>query len=139
LQTSKWGKQSNDEFKVSGEKIKQEVDGKARAFKTAREEFEKKREVMDEKARNKRQKELQDMQSEGEKLIMESNAKLSKLSQELSAPLVEKIIEIVKRIGKDDKYDYIFERDKGGIVYANEKEDLTDRIISELDKVTPRK
>jgi outer membrane protein len=139
LQTSNWGKQSNDQFKVQGEKIKQDVDEKARAFKTAREEFEKKREVMDEKARNKRLQELQTMQNEGEKLIMESNAKLSKLSQELSAPLVEKIIEIVKRIGKDDKFDYVFERDKGGIVFANDKEDLTERIISELNKVTPKK
>jgi outer membrane protein len=124
---------------VQGEKIKHEVDEKAKAFKTAREEFEKKKDVMDEKARNKRLKELQDMQNEGEKLIMESNAKLSKLSQELSAPLVEKIIEIVKRIGKDDKFDYVFERDKGGIVFANDKEDLTERIISELNKVTPKK
>lgn len=139
LQTSKWGKQSNEEFKVQGEKIKQEVDEKAKTFKSARDEFEKKRDVMDEKARTKRLKELQEMQNEGEKLIIESNAKLSKLSQELSAPLVEKILEIVKRIGKEEKYDYIFERDKGGIVFATEKEDLTQRIIDELNKITPKK
>jgi outer membrane protein len=139
LQQSRWGKQSNDEFKSQGERVKADVEEKARAFKSAKEEFDKKKDVLDEKSRNKRIKELQDMQQEGEKLLMESNAKLNKLSNDLTGPLVDKILEIVKRIGRDEKYDYIFEREKAGIVYATDKEDLTKKIIAELDKSSPRK
>lgn len=138
LQQSQWGKQSNEEFKRQGEKIKGDVDEKAKAFKAAKEEFEKKQAVMDDNAKKKRLKELQDMQQEGEKLLMESNTKLNKLSNELSGPLVQKILEIVKRIGRDDKYDYVFEREKSGLVYGNEKEDLTKRVIEELNKVSPK-
>ena len=138
LQQSKWGKQSNDEFKAQGEKIKGDVDQKAKAFKAAKEEFDKKKDVMDEKTKAKKIKELQDMQQEGEKLLMESNARLNKLSNELTSPIIDKILEIVRRIGRDDKYDFIMEREKSGLVFVNEKEDLTKRIIEELDK-TPRK
>lgn len=138
LQQSKWGKQSNDEFKAQGERVKGEVDQKAKAFKAAKEEFDKKKDVMDEKTKAKKVKELQEMQQEGEKLLMESNAKLNKLSNELTSPIIDKILEIVRRIGRDDKYDYIMEREKSGLVFVNEKEDLTKKIIEELDK-TPRK
>lgn len=139
LQQSQWGKRSNDEFKRQGEKIKADVDAKAQAYKTAREEYDRKKDVLDEKARAKKLKELQDMQSEGEKLLAEANAKINKLSNELSAPLIDKILEIVKKIGRDQKFDYIFEREKAGLVYANEKEDLTKKIIDELDKASPKK
>lgn len=139
LQESKWGKRSTEEFKKQQETIKADVDVKAKAFKTAKEEFDKKKDVMDEKAKAKKLKELQDMQQEGEKLLMDSQGKLSKLSGDLRAPLVDKIIEIVKKIGRDDKYDFIFERETAGLVFTNEKEDLTRRIAEELDKAGPKK
>lgn len=138
LQQSQWGKRSNEEFKRQGEKIKADVDEKAKAYKTAKDEFDKKKDVMDEKAKTKKQKELQDMQAEGERLLSESNAKMNKLSNELSGPLVDKILEIVKKVGKDQGYDFIFERDKAGLVYSQDKDDLTKKIVDELDKVTPR-
>ena len=137
LQQSQWGKRSNEEFKRQGESVKASVDAKAQAYKTAKEEFDRKKDVLDEKARTKKMKELQDMQAEGEKLLSESNAKMNKLSNELSGPLIDKILEIVKKIGKDQKYDYIFEREKAGLVFANDKDDLTKKIIDELDKSTP--
>ena len=49
-------------------------------------------------------------------------------------PIVDRTLEIVRNIGKNEKYDYIIEVGKGGIVWANEKDDLTKRILQELDK-----
>lgn len=139
LSQSKWGKQSNDEFKLQGESVKAEVEGKSKAYRTAKDEFEKKKDVLDQKSKEKKLKELADMQQEGEKLLMESNSKLQKLSNDLSAPLVEKILDIVKKIGRDEKYDFIFEQEKAGLVFATDKEDLTKKVINDLDKVTPMK
>lgn len=139
LQESKWGKKTAEDFKRQQETIKADVDVKAKAFKAAKEEFDKKKDVMDDKAKGKKIKELQDMQAEGEKILMESNAKLNKLTQDLRGPLVDKIIEIVKKIGKDSDYDYIFERETAGLVFATDKDNVTRRVIEELDKVSPKK
>lgn len=136
LDQSKYGKQAREDFKREKEKIKGDMDEKATKFKTAKEELDKKKAVMDESAKNKKNKEIQEMQQEGEKFIMEANAKLNKLSNELMAPIVDKVLEIVKKMGKDDKYDYIIEVGKGGIVYATDKDDLTKKVIEELDKST---
>ena len=141
LDQSKFGKQAREDFKREKDKIKSEMDEKATKYKTAKEELDKKKTVMDESAKNKKNKEIQEMQQSGEKFLMESNAKLNKLSSELMAPIVDKVLEIVKKMGKDDKYDYIIEVGKGGIVYANDKDDLTKKVIEELDKsiISPKK
>jgi outer membrane protein len=138
LQQSQWGKKSSEEFKQQGERIKADVDEKAKAFRTAKEDFDKQKAVMDEKTRTKKTGEIQALQQEGERLLTESNAKLNDLSQKLTSPIVQKVLEIVTKIGKDDKYDFIFEREKAGIVFVNEKEDLTKRVITELDKASPK-
>lgn len=136
LDQSKYGKQARDDFQREKDKIKTEMDEKARAYKTAKEELEKKKTVMDEATKTKKNKEIQEMQQGGEKFLMESQAKMNKLSNELMQPIVEKIIEIVKKMGRDDKYDYIFEVGKGGIVYATDKDDLTKKVTDELDRST---
>lgn len=137
LDQSQSGKDAKESFKREKDRVKSEVDEKAKAYKTAKEEFDKKKSVMDESAKNKKTKEIQELQAEGEKLLMESNAKLQKLSSELTAPIVDKVIEIVRRIAKDEKYDYIFEVGKSGLVYGNEKDDITKRVIQDLDKSPP--
>ncbi len=135
LQKSKAGQRSSEQFKRESETIKVEVDRKAQEFSSARDDFEKKKAVMDDKTKSKRIEELRKMQAETEKLLMDSNARLNKLSNELSSPLVDKIFEIVRKVGRDGKYDFIFEREKAGIVFTNEKEDLTNKIIQELDRM----
>ena len=137
LQQSVYGKQMTEELKKEGEKLKADVDQKTGAFKTSKEEYDKKKSVMDESARKKKEKELQELQESAEKVLMESRAKLNKRQGEYLNPLQDKIMEIVRKIGKDDKYDFILERDKSGLFFANEKEDLSKRIVQELDKTPP--
>lgn len=139
LSETKWGKKSADDFKRQQEVIKTDVEAKSKAFKAAREEFDKKKDVMDDKAKAKKIKELTDMQAEGERLLNDANQKITKLSQDLRGPLVDKIVEVVKKIGRDDKYDMIFERETAGLVHVNEKDDITKQIIDEVDKSGPKK
>jgi outer membrane protein len=137
LDKSKPGIQAKDDFNKEKDKMKVLIDDKAKAFKTAREEFDKKKTVMDEATKNKKTKEIMEMQQQGEKFLMESNAKLNQLSNDLMSPIVDKVLEIVRKIGKEDKYDLILEAGKAGIVYGNDKEDLTKRITGELDRNPP--
>lgn len=139
LTKSTWGQRAKKEFEQKQAKVKAEMEGKASRFKQLREEYEKKAPMLDEAARTKKAKELVEKQQEGEKALMQSNAELNKLSNDLTNPIVDKILQIVIDIGKREKYDYIFEVGKGGIVYAKDEYNLTQRVVSELNKVTPRK
>ncbi len=139
LDKSKWGKQVRQEFKAKQKALKAEVERKAKAFKRSKEAFEKKKSLLDSKAKRQKLAELRRAQIEGEQLIYKTNAKLNKLSQQLTAPIIDKILQIVKKIGKSKGYDFIFEVQKSGMAYAKPKDDLTRTIIKELDKVAPHK
>ncbi|MCU0588448.1 MAG: OmpH family outer membrane protein [Syntrophobacteraceae bacterium] len=131
LDQSKAGQTAKEDFKREKERLKVEMEEKGRQLKSAKDDLDKKKSAMDESAKNKKMAELQ---MEAEKYAMESQGKLNKLSNDLMSPIVDKTLEIVRTMGKSEKYDYIFEVGKGGIVWATEKDDLTKKVLQELDR-----
>ena len=54
---------------------------------------------------------------------------------ELTKPIIDKINELIQRIGREDGYDFIFDASSGALVHADsDKFDITDRVIEELNK-----
>jgi outer membrane protein len=66
--------------------------------------------------------------------LEQANRLLSDKERELLMPLQKRVVEIVAQIGKEDGYAMIFELGNGGIWYAPDSLNLTDRIVQELDK-----
>jgi len=50
-------------------------------------------------------------------------------NQELMAPIIARVNEILEQVGTDEEWDFIYDAASGGIVYANPAYDLTPRII----------
>jgi len=59
---------------------------------------------------------------------------LYKKQFEFTKPIIEKINALIKKIGDEDGYDFIFDASSGALVHALDKYDVTDRIIQELNK-----
>ncbi len=54
---------------------------------------------------------------------------------ELMQPVLDKINAVIKKIGDDEKFDYIFDTNNGAILYfGTDQPDLTDRVLAELNK-----
>ncbi len=131
LQQSQWGKAATEELKKQAEKMDADLDQKQKTFAGARDEFDKKKDVLDQKSKTKKEQELRDMQQEGQKYLMDSKGKLN----DLQAALAKKVHEVVEKLAKEEKYDFIFE--KTGLVYATDKDDITKQVAKELDKLPP--
>jgi Skp family chaperone for outer membrane proteins len=55
--------------------------------------------------------------------------------KEFMQPVLDKINAAIKRIGAEEKFDYIFDVINGNILYADDGQpDLTQRVIDELNK-----
>jgi Outer membrane protein (OmpH-like). len=89
---------------------------------------------MTEEAKKQKMKEFEEKRQEGEKFLFESNKKLQDMSEQLMKHLIDKIIEIAKDVAKKEKYDMVIEARRGGIIYGDDKYDLTQKVIQELDK-----
>ena len=60
---------------------------------------------------------------------------LYKLQNQLLAPILNTIDSVIKKIGEERSYDYIFDAVQGSIVYALDSHNLTQEVLDELKKV----
>lgn len=60
--------------------------------------------------------------------------KLAAKNSELIQPIIEKINVVLQKIGDEEGYTIVFDASSGGIVYASEGIDLTDRVLEELNR-----
>lgn len=119
-------KEEIDKLKKMGDEFQKEV-----------QDAEKKALLMSEEMKMKKTEELQKRREELDKfyddIYNQRNGKLGKKQEELLQPIINRINEILMRVGKEDGYDYIFDAE-GPVLYADEKYDLSDYILEELDK-----
>jgi outer membrane protein len=57
-----------------------------------------------------------------------------KKEEEYLGPVLDKINEILKKVGEEEGFSYIFDASKGSIVYADEALDMTQKVLDELQK-----
>ncbi len=60
---------------------------------------------------------------------------LYKLQNQLLAPILNTIDSVIRKIGEERSYDYIFDAVQGSIVYALDSHNLTQDVLVELKKV----
>lgn len=105
-------------------------------WKKKYDEYDKKKLVLTDVARADQEKELraldQSIQDYRNKKFGQ-NGELFQKQNEIMKPIQNKIFQVLEDIAKEDNYDYIF--DKSGqvlLVYANEKNDLTAKVIQRM-------
>jgi len=60
--------------------------------------------------------------------------KLAEKNSALVQPIIDKINVVLQRIGEEEGFDLVLDAAAGGIVYASDELDLTDRILEELNQ-----
>ena len=93
--------------------------------------------VMSEDMQQQRQQELlkqRDALEQAYDELTRVDGTLDKKQQELMGPIIESINEVITNIGDADKFDVILDATAGGVVYANEKFDISDQVVAELKK-----
>jgi len=98
-------------------------------------DLNKKSALLTEKAKQEKQKELEDRYQRLLQYRQEKQQELSKYESDLLKPITETINNVIQEYGKRENFDYIFDTLQGTILYAKDSYDLTDIILQELKKV----
>jgi outer membrane protein len=96
-----------------------------------REQYQKDAEVMSDADKRTRQKEIEDKQIEAEFLANKLQKAVNDRRQELGQQMVPKLEAVLKELTDQEKYDVILER--GAILYADPKHDITKRVTELLN------
>jgi outer membrane protein len=66
--------------------------------------------------------------------VMGTDGEAAQKEYELSKPIIEKINTVIKLIALKDNYAFILDSTAGTVLYGDEKYDITQRVLAELNK-----
>jgi outer membrane protein len=105
----------------------QELDKKQKDLQRQREDIEKQSKVLSKEALTKRSEEWQKQAIELQAVFMEYNKEIEKKQKELTEPVFEKMMAIVRRIASTENIDLVV--DQSAVAYVRADLDLTDKCI----------
>lgn len=105
----------------------QELNKKQTDLQRQREEIDKQAKVLPKDALEKRVNDWQKQMMELQAIFVEYNKELEKKQKELTDPVFEKIMQIIKRLATSENIDLIV--DKATVAYVRGDLDLTDRCV----------
>jgi outer membrane protein len=97
-----------------------------------REQYQKDAEVMSDADQRRRQKEIEDKQTEYQFLGTRLEREVNERRQELAQQMVPKLEAVLRDITESEQYDLILER--GAVMYADAKHDITRRVTELLNE-----
>lgn len=111
------------------------VDTLVKEFESTLKKYEQDRITMGEKERKLQEQLLGEKQKQLSQYRDAMGEKVKEENTKLSASVIAKLNDYIKRYGKEKKYRFIFgANDSGNIVYADEMTDITDEIIEGVNK-----
>lgn len=135
---SEMGKEGLEKLKAQMLPIREKLDAAQQEIEELEAEFKKKELVWSDDVKKTKFQEIRAKRAMLRQGVDQANRLLTEKERELLMPLQKKVVEIVARIGKEDGYAMIFELGNGGIWYAPNSLNLTERIVQELDEFHAR-
>lgn len=129
--------EAQQQFDRDVEAWKKEAEQSERELQSMQEELESQRLLLSEKALQDKEMAIQAMASEYERFIQSvwgPTGKIAQRNAELTQPIMEKVRAVVDKLAEEQGYSLIFDAADGNIVYGDRTLDLTDQVLSELNK-----
>lgn len=114
------------------DKRQRELDDKQTQLQKEREDIEKQKDVLSKQALENRVEKWQKDMTQLQTVFVEYNKELQKKQSELTQPIFQKAMTIIRRLATQNGYDVVI--DKQAVPYHRSDLDLTDRVISEYNQ-----
>ena len=115
-----------------------EYETKVREYQQLAQEIESQSLLLSEEKKKEKLRELQDKATEIDKYKYEKlnpeGGEFYRKNQELFKPIIDKVNNVINKVGTDEEYDLILDASSGALLHALPKYDLTSRILDELNK-----
>lgn len=110
------------------------IDKKGEEIEKLRGELKNQASVLSDEARKNKEEELEKLLRDYQRTVQDSQEEVKKKEGELTETILKGIHELVKKIGKEEKYTLIIE--KSLVVFSNKSIDITDKVLKEYNKTT---
>jgi outer membrane protein len=113
------------------DKRQKELDTRQERLQRERDDIEKQQRVLSRDALQRRTEEWQRQMMELQGVFVEFNKELQKKQSELTQPILNRVLSVVRQIASQDGYDGVF--DRNSVPYIRSDLDITDRVIQKYN------
>jgi outer membrane protein len=139
LNESSTGKQAKEKFTAEVKKVEADIMRKKEEVEKLGASLEKQSSMLKDEARAEKEKQFIQMQKEYERKVKDAKDDLQIKDAQLTKGILEDLVTIIKKYGKENKYTIIFEKSETVLLYAAESIDLTDKILALYDSQSSAK
>jgi len=129
LATVDKGKAAREELERKGREAQGRLAPLVEQLESKQKEYQAKEFVMSDDAKRQMQLDMVELRNRYENKAKEEQGQLEIEQQRLIAPLLEKLDETIKGVGRDNRFSAIMRIDAPGIVYHREALDVTDLVV----------
>jgi len=130
-------REAQSKLEVEGRKLEKQYYDMAASLDSMQQDYERQKFLMTESNRATKENDMRRLAEEIQQFQVEKlgpQGEFYQKQQALADPVLQKINTAIKKVGEDGSYDFIFDTVAGNILYAQEKYDLTEKVLEELQK-----
>ena len=138
LEKYKEAQDAQKQLQELNKRWQEEAENMQKEFQVKLEELDSQALLLSDERKKEKETELQNLQIRMQQYQQEKwgqQGEVYSKRAELMQPVIDKINAVIKKIGTDDKFDYIFDTVNNNILHVSATQpDLTDRVLEELNK-----
>lgn len=133
LNTSEAGKAAKERISKKVKEYEGTIDTRQKEIKKLKEELEKQAMLLSEDARGAKERDYQQKVKEFQRFTKDIQEELQQKDNEYTKQILEELFKVIKDVGEKEGYTMILEQSESSILYADEKVNLTDKVIKAFD------
>lgn len=134
LQTVKEGQKAIKKLKEDWKAKESQLRKEEEKIRLAMEKFRKQSAVMGAQAKEKKEMEIRTKMMALQERGLKVSKDFQKRDQELTKPILEKLMKYVKQVSKKHKYTLVLDANRSTVVYSLSENNITNEVIKAYDK-----
>ncbi|MEJ2201036.1 MAG: OmpH family outer membrane protein [Desulfuromonadaceae bacterium] len=133
LNFSAAGKAAKETITAKVKEFEGKIEGKKAELQKLKEELEKQAILLSEQARSDKERDYQQKLKDFQRYTKDALEELQRADADYTRQILEKILKVVQEVGEKEGYAMILEKSESSLLYADEKIELTEKVIKAFD------
>jgi len=133
LNLSEAGKAAKEKIQKKVKDHESAIDARQKELKKLKDELEKQALLLSEEARGGKERDYQQKLKEFQRYTKDIQDELQQQDADYTRQILEDLFKVIKGIGEKEGYTMILEQSESSLLYADDKIDLTDKVIKAYD------
>jgi len=133
MEKSEPGKKATAQIEEEFEKLKSELDAEQAKLEKMRQEMQKQRMALSQEAQIDKETEFKNKVRDFQDMYKTYQQKMQLKQKKLREPIIDRMLEIIHEFGQKNDFTMIVERQNSGVVFHQDRVDITQQIIKRLN------